>query len=112
MKNTHKAWSFHIRSCSHHRRFGRGGLKGFMGLLVYALGSAAGLVALTIRPAHAQLSLDNVPVAYLILEAHTCDQRDAGSNSPLRVRLSSSTPFFELDDPGNDRQRRQVDRWG
>ena len=60
MKNTHKAWSFHIRPYSHHRRFGRRGLKGFTGLLMFALGSAAGLVALTIRPAHAQLSLDNV----------------------------------------------------
>jgi hypothetical protein len=85
-----------VRSYSHHRRFGRRGLKGFTGLLMFALGSVAGLVALTIRPAHAQLSLDNVPVAYLILEAHTCDQRDAGSDSPLRIRLSSSTPYGQI----------------
>jgi hypothetical protein len=34
-----------VRSYSHHRRFGRRGLKGFTGLLMFALGSVAGLVA-------------------------------------------------------------------
>jgi hypothetical protein len=56
-------------------------------------------------------SLDNVPVAYLILEAQTCDQRDAGSDSPLTIRFSPNA-LVELDDPGDDRQRGQWDRWG